>query len=132
MLNNLSVVELALVFGLAAAIVWVAGIWLSDATDALSSRFHLGQALGGVILIAVGTNLPEIAITVSAALKHNIGVAIGNLLGGIVLQTVVLVALDGWLTGPKPLMRRAASLVLVLEGAVVCVSSSRCRSLALG
>jgi len=60
-------VALVGIFFAAAAIVWVAGIWLSDTTDTLSSRFHLGQALAGTILLAVGTNLPEIAITTTAA-----------------------------------------------------------------
>jgi cation:H+ antiporter len=99
----------------------LAGTWLSDSTDVLSSRLHLGQALGGVILLASSTNLPEMAITASAALHHNIGVAIGNLLGGIAIQTVVLVVLDFALCGERPLTYRAASLPLVLEATLVIV-----------
>ena len=74
--------------------MWYAGIKLSDTTDVLATRLHLGEALGGLILLAIATNLPEIAITVSAALAGNLGIAIGNILGGIAIQTVVLVALD--------------------------------------
>ena len=121
MFSSLSVWLLVLIFIVAIAIVWGAGMWLSDTTDIISDRFHLGQAMGGIILLAIGTNLPEIAITASAALQHNIGIAIGNLLGGIAIQTVVLVALDAALKGDKPLMTRAASLVLVLEAALVIV-----------
>jgi cation:H+ antiporter len=109
-----------LIFLVAAAAVWIAGISLSNQTDVLATRWHLGTALGGVILLAVATNLPEIAITASAALAGNIGVAVGNILGGIALQTVVLVVLDafGRRHGP-PLTYRAASLVLVVEGLLV-------------
>jgi cation:H+ antiporter len=118
--SGLSLPLLLLVFGAAAAVIWVAGIQLSDQTDVLSTRLKLGTALGGLILLAVATNLPEIAITVSAALSHNIGVAVGNILGGIALQTVVLVVLDVFgVRGKRPLTYRAASLVLVLEGALV-------------
>jgi cation:H+ antiporter len=52
----------ALVFVGAAAVIWVAGIALSDQTDVLSTRLHLGSALGGLLLLAIATNLPEIAI----------------------------------------------------------------------
>lgn len=108
------------VFLAAATAVWLAGVRLSDATDVLASRFGLGEALGGLILLAIATNLPEIAITVSAALSGEIGIAIGNILGGIAIQTVVLVALDAFgLHGGKPLTYRAASLQLVLEGSLV-------------
>jgi cation:H+ antiporter len=103
-----------------AAAIWVAGIKLSDTTDVLSERLHLGTALGGVILLAIATNLPEIAITASAALAHQLDVAVGNILGGIALQTVVLVVLDATGVRPrKPLTYLAASLTLVLEGALV-------------
>lgn len=103
-----------------AVVIWLAGIKLSASTDLLSERWHLGSALGGAILLAVTTNLPEIAITASASLGHHLDVAVGNILGGIALQTVVLVPLDiGGVRPRKPLTHMAASLTLVLEGAVL-------------
>jgi cation:H+ antiporter len=76
--------------------------------------------MGGVILLAIATNLPEIAITVSAAISGNLGVAVGNILGGIALQTVVLVVLDAFgAKGGEPLMYRASSLTLVIEAVTV-------------
>lgn len=108
------------VFVAAAAAIWVAGVALSNQTDVLSTRLHLGTALGGLILLAIATNLPELAIVASAAVSGNLGVAVGNILGGIAIQTVVLVALDAFgVRGQRPLMYRAASLVLVLEAALV-------------
>ncbi len=120
MFHDLSLPLLFGIFGAAAAAIWLAGIKLSDMTDVLSHRLHLGQALGGVILLAIATNLPEVAITVSAGLSDNLGVAVGNILGGIAIQTVVLVALDAFGTrNGNPLTYRSASLVLVLEGVLV-------------
>ncbi len=113
-------VALVAIFAAAATAVWIAGVKLSTTTDVLSGRLGLGQALGGVILLAVATNLPEIAIVVSAAMSGSYEIAIGNILGGIAIQTVVLVVLDafGVRKGP-PLSYRAASLTLVLEGGLV-------------
>ncbi len=120
MLNSLSLPILILIFVGAAAAVWIAGIRLSNTTDVLSDRLGLGQALGGLILLTIATNLPEIAITASASLSQNIGIAIGNILGGIAIQTVVLVVLDVFgVRGREPLTYRAASLMLVLEGVLL-------------
>ena len=119
-MSGLALPVLLLIFVVAAVAIWVAGVQLSNQTDVLSQRLHLGSALGGLILLALATNLPEIAITVSAALAGNVGVAVGNILGGIAIQTVVLVALDAFgVRGRHPLTYRAASLVLVLEGVLV-------------
>jgi cation:H+ antiporter len=119
-MSGLSLWLLVLIFAAAAAAIWVAGIQLSNQTDVLSTRLHLGSAMGGLILLAVATNLPEIAIVGSAAVAHHVGLAVGNILGGIAIQTVVLVVLDAvGVRGDTPLTYRAASLVLVLEAGLV-------------
>jgi cation:H+ antiporter len=118
--SSLPLLVTLLIFLAAAGAIWVAGIQLSDQTDVLATRLHLGAALGGLILLALATNLPEVAIVASASLSGSVGVAVGNILGGIAIQTVVLVALDAFgVRGERPLTYRAASLVLLLEGALV-------------
>lgn len=120
MFGSFSLLLLISLFVLGAAAVWLAGIQLSNTTDIIDSRFGLGQALGGLIFLAIATNLPEIAIVVSASLTHHLGLAIGNILGGIAIQTVVLVILDGFgLRRKAALSYEAASLQLVLEGVLV-------------
>jgi cation:H+ antiporter len=119
-MSSLSTAVLLLIFLAAAAVIWVAGIQLSDYTDVLAERLHLGAALGGLILLAVATNLPELAITVSAAASGDVEVAVGNILGGIAIQTVVLVAVDAFgVRQRRPLTYVAASLSLVLEAGLV-------------
>ena len=121
-MDSLPLGILALIFVAGAAVIWIAGIQLSKTTDVIDAKLHLGSAIGGIVVLAVATNLPEIAITVSAAIAGNLDVAVGNILGGIALQTVVLVILDFFGKrgrGVKPLTYRAASISLVLEGIVV-------------
>jgi len=109
---------LVAIFLAAAAVIWFAGIQLSDATDALDSRLGLGSALGGLILLALATNLPEIAITTTAATSGKLELAVGNLVGGIAIQTLVLALLDARSHG-RPLTHRVGSLVVVLEASIV-------------
>ena len=67
---------------------------LSKTTDALDARLGLGEELGGLLLLSVAGSLPELAITISAAAQGNLGLAAGNLIGGIAMQTMVLVICD--------------------------------------
>jgi cation:H+ antiporter len=120
MFSSFSLFLLIPIFLVGAVAVWVAGIQLSRTTDVLDSRFNLGEALGGIIILAIATNLPEIAIVTSAAITHQVEIAVGNILGGIAIQTVVLVILDGFgLRRKNALSYEAASLQLVLEAVLV-------------
>lgn len=109
-------------FAGSAALVWAAGAPLARSTDALSLQWRLGEALGGLLLLAVATNLPEVAIVLSAALRGDLSIAVGNILGGIAVQTAVLLVIDRWgvRDGP-PLAARAASPAVRTEALLVIV-----------
>jgi cation:H+ antiporter len=108
-----------LVFAAGAAATWAAGLFLSRATDALDVRWKLGEAFGGMLLLAISGSLPEVAITVSAALAGRLDIVAGNLLGGIAVQTSVLVICDYFVTEKKPLSYLVGSLIPVLEASLV-------------
>jgi cation:H+ antiporter len=112
---------LVLLFAAAGAATWAAGSFLSRTTDALDVRFGLGEALGGLILLAITGSLPEIAITASAALSGHLDLAVGNLIGGVAIQTLVLVALDVAVGPQRPLSFLVGSLVPVVEALIVVV-----------
>jgi cation:H+ antiporter len=112
---------LVVVFAAAGAATWAAGTFLSRSTDALDVRFGLGEALGGLILLAITGSLPEIAITASAALSGHLDLAVGNLIGGVAVQTLVLVVLDAASGPQRPLSFLVGSLVPVIEALMVVV-----------
>ena len=49
----------------------------------LDRRLGIGDALGGMVLLAIAGSLPELAVTISAAESGHLGLAAGNLIGGI-------------------------------------------------
>jgi cation:H+ antiporter len=115
-----SIITLA-IFIASAIITWVAGVWLTRATDAIDTKFKLGSAFGGLLILGVITSLPEAAITVTAALQQHYDIVIGTLIGGIAIQTVVLTIFDIRMKNEQPLTFAAASLTLVLEACMVII-----------
>jgi cation:H+ antiporter len=121
-MRDLGIPMLLLLFTGAAVATWIAGIWLARATDVLDDRFGLGEAIGGMILLSIAGSLPELAITVTAASSGHLGIAAGNLIGGVAVQTLVLVIADYFVRSPLPLSTVAASLIPAIEGVlVICV-----------
>jgi cation:H+ antiporter len=117
--GGLSTPLLVLAFAAGAVVTWIAGTTLSKATDVIDRRFDLGDALGGVVLLAVAGSLPELAITISAAASGNLALAAGNLIGGIAVQTMVLVVCDAAASRTQALTYLVGSLIPVLEGLLV-------------
>jgi cation:H+ antiporter len=103
------------IFLLSAVVTWLAGVTLTKTTDSLDCRFKIGEALGGLIFLGIAASLPEIAICYSAAINGHIPVIIGNLIGGISIQTLVIVVLDLATKGKKPLSYLAGSMTLFFE-----------------
>ena len=90
-------------------------------TDALDARLGLGDELGGLVLLAVAGSLPELAITISAASQGNLGLAAGNLIGGIAVQTMVLLLCDIAVGPQRPLTYLVGRLTPVLEALLVII-----------
>jgi cation:H+ antiporter len=118
-MSSLGFGALLAIFLAAGAATWVAGVYPSRATDVLDDRFHLGEAVGGMLLLGLAGSLPELAITASAALSGHLALATGNLLGGIAMQTLVLVLLDATSGRPRPLSALVANTRPLNEAALV-------------
>jgi cation:H+ antiporter len=120
-MSGLSTSAVLVLFLIASAATWIAGTILADTTDVLDDRFGLGEALGGLILLGFAGTLPEIAITVSAAHSGDLGLATGNLLGGIAMQTLVLVLLDAVSHSRTPLTTLSTVLEPIVEALLVVI-----------
>ncbi len=114
-MEGMNIIFLLIIFAAASAVTWFAGIALTKTTDSLDTRFRLGDALGGLILLGIAGSLPELAIVSSAAIRGDIPVIIGNLLGGIAFQTLVIVIFDFVIKGKRPLSYLTGSVELLFE-----------------
>ncbi len=60
--------------------------WLVDSASAIAREFNVPEAVIGATMVAIGTSLPELASTVSAALRGMGDIAIGNVIGSNVFN----------------------------------------------
>ncbi len=119
-LNFLSTEWLIIVFLISGIAIWISGVKLTIALDKMSKYFNFGEAMGGMIFLAIVTNLPEIAITGIASWNGNLDIAVSNILGGIAIQTVVLALIDFFGVGKTaPLSYKSSSVGLLLEGIIL-------------
>lgn len=54
---------------------------LVNSATVIARQYHISEAVIGLTLVAVGTSLPELATTVSAAFRRQADVALGNVIG---------------------------------------------------
>ena len=74
----------------AAAIVVGAALWLPQLGAELARQTGLGQAFVGSLFIAVATSLPEIVVSLTAVRLGAIDLGIGNVLGSIMFNLLIL------------------------------------------
>lgn len=120
-----------MLFAICAVSVWLAGSALARYADVIADRRNLGRALMGLVFLATATELPEIATTFTAAIKNNASLVLGNMFGGITMQTAILAVIDlfvvrGVLTQypRKPIHALEAALLIILLSILLgfCIS----------
>jgi cation:H+ antiporter len=107
----------------------VAGTRLVVYGDKLSDRFGLTRAFIGLVFLATVTELPEIVTTLTAAIAGNAQLVLGNMFGGITMQTAILAVVDllfvryaltSW--PRKPTHALEAVLLVILLNIILAVS----------
>lgn len=71
----------------------------------MAERLHVSEALVGLTLVAVGTSLPELSISVIAALRRHADVAVGNILGSNIFNLLGILGVSALLQ-PLPVPER--------------------------
>lgn len=90
--------------------------------------FGVNDLIIGLSVVAVGTSLPELASTLSAARRGEHDIALGNILGSNLFNTLAVVGLAGTirpLEGGSELLWRDVSTMAVLTAFLFVVSYSR-------
>ena len=66
---------------------------LEVAASEVALRFDVSKLVIGLTIVAVGTSLPELSVTITAALRGHADMAIGNIVGSNVLNILAVLAI---------------------------------------
>ena len=98
---------------------------LVDSGSALARMVGVSERVIGVTIVAVGTSLPELVTTVTAIVKKQSALSVGNILGANILDLTLIMPLCALVAGkPLPISAASARLDLpacLLVGAVAVV-----------
>lgn len=72
-------------------LVIVGAYFAVDSASNIAKHFGISEWVIGIILISFGTSLPELVISVSAALKGKVEMAIGNIIGSNLANTTMVI-----------------------------------------
>ncbi len=67
--------------------------WFVDGASEIADRFGIPQLVIGLTIVAMGTSLPEAAVSISAALKGSAEITIGNIVGSNILNVLIILGL---------------------------------------
>ena len=99
--------------------------WFVDGASNIASRFGIPQLIIGLTIVAMGTSLPEAFVSITAALKSNAAITIGNVVGSNILNVGIILGVTALIRSlhiqnstikyEMPFMM-LVTLVLILQG----------------
>ncbi len=93
-------------------IVWGADLLVDNGSE-LARVFGVSERIIGVTLVAVGTSLPELITTITAVVKKQSALSVGNILGANIIDMTLIMPLAALVSGkPLPLAESAARIDL--------------------
>ena len=91
-LNDLAWFQALLLLGGLALIVFGAD-WLVDGASGVARRFGLSEFVIGLTIVGMGTSAPEMVVSFIGAFQGNADIAIGNVVGSNIMNTLLILGL---------------------------------------
>jgi len=95
-----------LLFAVGVVLLIKGGDWFVDSAVGIAKRFRVPEIIIGATVVSIGTTLPEVMVSVTAAINQNGAIAYGNAIGSIICNTSLIAALTIAIR-PAPVNRKA-------------------------
>ena len=95
------------------------GDFVVDNAVSIANRFNLSEKLISLTILAVGTSLPELVTSVTAAFKGNSDIAIGNIIGSNIFNMLLIIGASALI---KPIIYNTSynlDMVILLFGTIL-------------
>lgn len=102
--------------------------YLTDGAAAVARRFGMSDLMVGLTIVAFGTSAPELTISMMSAIDGNTGIAIGNVVGSNIFNTLIII---GAVAVARPIkitggiMSNEIPLVVLSAAALLAMGSSK-------
>lgn len=69
---------------------------LTDGAVAVAEKIKMPQIVIGLTIVAMGTSMPEFCVSLVSALKGTTDLAVGNIVGSNIFNTLLIVGVSAW------------------------------------
>lgn len=67
--------------------------YLVDGASSIAKRFHIPEIIIGLTIVAVGTSMPELVVSVTSALQGHSDIAVGNIIGSNIANMFLILGI---------------------------------------
>lgn len=100
---------------------------LTKGASALARRFNISELIIGLTIVAIGTSLPELVISIGSAIKGSSGIALGNVIGSNIFNSLLILGITALITPIKfnaRMLSREIPFNLLASVVILLVSGS--------
>ena len=72
--------------------------WFVEGAAGIAKKLGIPQLISGLTIVAMGTSMPEAAVSITAALQENAGITIGNIVGSNILNILIILGVTALIT----------------------------------
>ena len=94
--------------------LWLGAVWIVDPAPKIARKLGISDLVVGLTIIAFGTSAPEFAVSVTAAIKHQANISVGNIVGSNIFNL-------GFILGGVAVLRtiRTSRKIVYREGLIL-------------
>ena len=84
------------------------GSWIVSGAVDIAGRLHISESAIGATIVAIGTSIPEMATSVTAAMKKNADIAVGNVIGSNIFNIFFILGISAII---RPLQIHSSDII---------------------